>query len=104
MENLLNVLPLLIFNKIISQLVAMILLSCYSDSDLAQHLDQLGCSTSSTWLCRKLREYVFHGFLLGKCHLTVTVRDDYTPPRYEMGVYCQDIYYGVFRCLYVKSD
>ena len=28
---------LFFFNKIISQLVEMILLSCYSDSDLAQH-------------------------------------------------------------------
>ena len=67
MENLLNVLPLWIFNKIISQLVAMILLSCYSDSDLAQHLDQLGCSTYSTWLCKKFRAYAFHGFLPETC-------------------------------------
>ena len=25
-------------------------------------------------------------------------------PRYKMAVYCQDICYGVLRCLYVKSD
>ena len=27
-----------------------------------------------------------------------------TPPRYEMVVFCQDIYFGVLRCSYVKSD
>ena len=26
------------------------------------------------------------------------------PPRYEITVYCQDIYYGVLECLYVKYD
>ena len=38
--------------------------------------------------------------------LTVTVRDDFTPPpsRFEMAVNCQDIYHGVLRCLNIKYD
>ena len=66
-QNLTSVPRLSQFVIVSHRLVVMIFLSCYSDSDLAQHLDQLGCSTYPTWLCKKLRAYAFHGFLLGKC-------------------------------------
>ena len=47
--------------------------------------------------CRSKRLKYLITFVKSRYGMTI-------PPRYEMAVYCQDIYYGRLRCLYVQSD